>query len=60
MQDNVSVLIATIVAVIIIVLFPIYNVATRQDSIANNMVVKATTNFVDEVRNKGYIDKVEY
>ena len=60
MQDNVSVLIATIVAVIIIVLFPIYNIATRQDSIANNMVVKATTNFVDEVRNKGYIDKQSY
>lgn len=60
MQDNVSVLIATIVAVIIIVLFPIYNIATRQDSIANNMVVRATTNFVDEVRNKGYIDKETY
>lgn len=60
MQDNVSVIIATIVAVIIIVLFPIYNIATRQDSIANNMVVKATTNFVDEVRNKGYIDKEAY
>lgn len=60
MQDNVSVLIATIVAVVIIVLFPIYNVATRQDSIANNMVVRATTNFVDEVRNKGYIDKESY
>ena len=60
MQDNVSVLIATILAVIIIVLFPIYNVATRQDSIANNMVVRATTNFVDEVRNKGYIEATEY
>jgi len=60
MQDNISVLIATIVAVIIIVLFPIYNIATRQDSIANNMVVRATTNFVDEVRNKGYVDKESY
>lgn len=60
MQDNVSVLISTIVVVVIIVLFPIYNIATRQDSIANNMVVRATTNFVDEVRNKGYIDKESY
>ncbi len=60
MQDNVSVLIATIMAVVIIVLFPIYNIATRNDSIASNMVVKATTNFVDEVRNKGYIDKKSY
>ena len=60
MQDNVSVLVATLMAVIIIVLFPIYNIATRQDSIANNMVVRATTNFVDEARNKGYIDKEDY
>lgn len=60
MQDNVSVLIATIVFVIIIVIFPIYNVATRQDSMANNVVVKATTSFVDEVRNKGYIKTDDY
>lgn len=60
MQDNVSVLIATIVFVIIIVIFPIYNVATRQDSMANNVVVKATTSFVDEVRNKGYIKSEDY
>lgn len=60
MQDNVSVLLASILTVIIIVLFPIYNVATRQDSIAKNMVVKATTNFVDEARNKGYIEANDY
>ena len=56
MEDNVSILLASILTVVIIVLFPIYNVATRQDSIAKNMVVKATTNFVDEARNKGYIE----
>jgi len=60
MQENVSVLIATLLAIVIIVLFPIYNVASRQDSMANNMVVEATTSFVDEVRNKGYITTEEY
>lgn len=60
MEDNVSVLLATILTVVIIVLFPIYNVATRQDSIAKNMVVKATTNFVDNVRNKGYLEEKDY
>lgn len=60
MQDNVSVLLATILAVILIVLFPIYNIAVRQDSMANNMVVKTTTNFVDEVRSKGYITDEDY
>ena len=60
MQENVSVLVATILAVIIIVVFPIYNVATRNDSVASNMVIKATTSFVDEVRNKGYITEQDY
>ncbi len=60
MQDNISVLLASILTVIIIVLFPIYNVATRQDSITKNMVVKATTNFVDAARNKGYIEAEDY
>lgn len=60
MQDNISVLIATIVFVILIVMFPIYNVANRQDSIASNVVIKATTSFVDDVRTKGYIRADEY
>lgn len=60
MEDNISIIVVVILAVIIIVLFPIYNVATRQDSVTNNMVVKATTNFVDDVRTKGYITKEAY
>ena len=60
MQENVSVLIATIMAVVLVVLFPIYNIAVRQDSMSNNMVVKTTTNFVDKVRNKGYITDEDY
>ena len=60
MQDNISVIIATILAVIIIVIFPIYNIATRQDSATNNTVVEITTNFVDEIRTKGYITEQRY
>lgn len=60
LEENVSVLIATVLAVVIIVLFPIYNVATRQDSVSKNVVVKVTTNFVDSVRNKGYIEEKDY
>ena len=60
MQENISVLLATILMVVIIVLFPIYNIATRNDSIAKTMVVKATTSFVDDVRNKGYITSNDY
>lgn len=60
MQDNISVLLATIVFVILIVLFPIYNVATRQDSISSNIVTELTTEFVDSVRNKGYLAEEDY
>ena len=60
MEDNISVLIATILLVVIIVIFPIYNVANRQDSMANNIAVKTTTNFVDSVRDKGYLTKEDY
>ncbi|MDD2627414.1 MAG: hypothetical protein PHR25_02620 [Clostridia bacterium] len=60
MQDNISVLIATILLVIIIVVFPIYNVATRQDSMAKNIVVEITTNFADSVRSKGYLTQKDY
>jgi len=60
MQDNVSVLIATIMFVMIIVLFPIYNLANRHDSVANNVVVEATTAFVDDIREQGYIKKSRY
>lgn len=60
MQDNISVIIATILFIIIIVLFPIYNVANRQDSVAGNVVVEATTSFVDDIRTKGYITANDY
>jgi len=59
-QDNVSVIVATIMAVVIIVLFPIYNIANRNDNVAKNIAVELTTNFVDEIRNKGYITKEQY
>ena len=60
MQDNISVLLATIVFVILIVLFPIYNVATRNDSMNNNIVIKLTTEFVDDVRTTGKLTIDKY
>lgn len=60
MRDNLSIVITMIVFVILIVIFPLYNYFERQDDMSYNLVLKATTNFVDEVINTGYIDQDMY
>lgn len=60
MRDNLSIIITMLVFVILIVIFPLYNYFERQDDMSYNMVLKATTNFVDEVINCGYIDQKTY
>ncbi|MEG1363094.1 MAG: glycine rich domain-containing protein [Clostridia bacterium] len=37
-----------------------YNFFERQDDMSYNLVLKATTNFIDEVKNNGYIDQNNY
>lgn len=60
MQDNLSIVITMIVLVTLIVIFPLYNFFERQDNMSYNLVLKATTNFVDGVKNNGYIDQTSY
>ncbi len=60
MKDNLSIVITIIVLVMLIVIFPLYNYFERQDDMSYNLVLKATTNFVDEVLNSGYIDQSSY
>jgi hypothetical protein len=60
MQDNLSLIIAVIILVALIIIFPLYNLFERQDNMSYNLVLKATTNFVDEVKNNGYIDNSMY
>lgn len=60
MKDNFSVVITVIVLVMLIVIFPLYNYFERQDDMSYNLVLRATTNFVDTVLGSGYIDQETY
>lgn len=60
MRDNLSIVITVIVLVLLMVIFPLYNFFERQDDMSYNLVLKSTTNFVDQVMNNGYIDQNTY
>lgn len=60
MKDNLSIVITIIILVLLMVIFPLYNFFERQDDMSYNLVLKATTNFADQVMNNGYIDQNMY
>lgn len=60
MKDNLSIVITVILLVLLMVIFPLYNFFERQDDMSFNLVLKATTNFADQVMNNGYIDQNSY
>lgn len=60
MRDNLSIAILMILLVLVMIMFPLYNYFERQDDMSYNLALKATTNFVDEVLNSGYIDQDMY
>lgn len=60
MRDNVSIIFATIFAVILLIVLPLFSLLSRQDSIAYNKVLNLTTEFVDSIRTKGYFTEKEY
>ncbi|MDF2865683.1 MAG: hypothetical protein K0R72_497 [Clostridia bacterium] len=60
MQDNLSIIITMIIFVTLVVIFPLYNLFERQDDMSYTLALKATTTFVDEIRNNGYIDQNSY
>lgn len=60
MRDNISIIFAAIFAVLLLIVFPLFSLLTRQDSISYNKVLTLTTEFVDSVRTKGYFTEQEY
>lgn len=60
MQDNLSIIIIMIFFVTLVVIFPLYNLFERQDDMSYTLALKATTSFVDEIKNNGYIDQAGY
>ena len=60
MKDNLSMVILMILLVLIMIMFPLYNYFERQDDMSYSLVLKATTNFAEEVMNSGYLDQDMY
>lgn len=60
MRDNVSIIFAAIFAVLLLIVFPLFSLLTRQDSISYNKVLTLTTEFVDNARTKGYFTDKDY
>lgn len=56
MQDNITLIFCMIMIVIMFIVFPLYNLFERQDDMTYTTVLRLATNFVDQVRVKGYID----
>lgn len=60
MKDNISLVIITIVSVLVLIILPLVSVLQRQDDMSYNLVMKLTTSFADDVREKGYVDIPSY
>jgi len=60
MKDNISIIFAALIGVFLVVLLPLFSLLDRQDSMAYNVVLTATTNFVDKIRTDGFIDRDSY
>ncbi len=60
MSETLSKVFALILAVLLLYVFPVENMLTRQDDITRVFVLNETAQFVDSVRNLGYITPVMY
>jgi hypothetical protein len=60
MGESLSKMVAIIIAVILLFIFPIMNMFENQDDISRNIVFNETAKFVDSVRNLGYITPKMY
>jgi len=59
-RENISTIFAILIGVVVLIVFPLFSIMTRQDSISYNKVLTLTTEFVDSVRTKGYFTEQEY
>lgn len=60
MESSLQKIIAAIVGVLILFIIPVYIAFEKVDDISYSLAVKLTQNFVDNVRNKGYISPEMY
>ena len=55
MEDSLQKIFAVLISVIIFFVLPIYMTFEKKDDIAYSLALKITTDFVENVRSKGYI-----
>jgi len=60
LSESLSKIFALILAVLLLYIFPIENMLTRQEDVTRVFVLNETTKFVDSVRNLGYITPLMY
>lgn len=60
MSDTLSKIVALVISVFLLFIFPVENLLARQDDITRIIVLNETTEFVDSVRNLGYITPLMY
>lgn len=60
MRENISTIFAVLFGVVVLIIFPLFSVMSRQDSISYNRVLTLTTEFVDGVRSTGYLTEKDY
>lgn len=60
MEDSLSIIFAVIVALLLMFLFPMIDTWEMQDNLSYVVVYSAVTDFVDTVRNTGYISQELY
>lgn len=60
MKNSVSEVVMIIIACFLFFLYPIYSFAQKQDNIIQTYVTEETTEFVDMIRNNGYLSKDMY
>lgn len=60
MEDSLSIIFAVIISLLLMFLFPMIDTWEMQDNLAYVVVYSAVTDFVDTVRNTGYISEDTY
>lgn len=59
-MDSISKVFAILIAILLLYVFPISAAFNQQDDVSELVVLRATTSFVNAVRDKGYISPVMY
>lgn len=60
MEENVQRIFSILIAIIIFFLLPMYMAFEKKDDISYSLALKITSNFVDNVKSKGYVSRKMY